>query len=98
MAKEEKKVAEETPQAVEETAKPISFSELAYNEQVVIKNTNGAEQVVLKRAWEEIVKGNLDRLQGFELLGKYVKDENKENKKGYLIQPIEDDYEPSEEA
>lgn len=95
MAKEEKKAPEETPQVPEETVKTIRFSELAYNEQLVIKNTNKAEQVVTKRAWEEIRKGELDRLQGFELLGKYVKDDSE---KGYSIQPIDDDYEPSEEA
>lgn len=95
MAKEEKKAPEETEKTAEETVKIIPFSELAYNEQLVVKNTNKAEQVVTKRAWEEIVNGNLDRLQGFELLGKYVKDESE---KGYSIQPIDDDYEPSEEA
>lgn len=88
MAKEEKKAAEET-------VKTIPFSSIRYNEQLVIKNTNKAEQVVSKRAWEEIVKGSLDRLQGFELLGKYVKDDSE---KGYSIQPIDDDYEPTEEA
>ena len=95
MAKEEKKVAEEIVQAAEETVETVPFSSIRYNEQVVIKNTNGAEQVVLKRAWEEIVKGNLDRLQGFKLLGKYIKDDSE---KGYSIQPIDDDYEPSEEV
>lgn len=98
MAKEEKKAAEETPQAAEETVETIPFSSLTFKDSVVVKNTNKAEQVMTKRAWEEIVKGNLDRLQGFELLGKYIKDDSKENKKGYLIQPIDDDYEPSEEA
>jgi hypothetical protein len=93
MAKEEKTIEkkEETKQEV----KPVAFTSLAFKDSVVVKNSNKAEQVMTKRAWEEIRKAELDRLQGFELLGKYVKDDSE---KGYSIQPIDDDYEPTEEA
>jgi hypothetical protein len=93
MAKEEKTIEkkEETKQEV----KPVAFTSLAFKDSVVVKNSNKAEQVMTKRSWEEIRKAELDRLQGFELLGKYVKDDSE---KGYSIQPIDDDYEPTEEA
>ncbi len=93
MAKEEKPI--EKKEETEHQTKAVSFASLTFKDSVVVKNTNKAEQVMTKRAWEEIRKGELDRLQGFELLGKYVKDDSE---KGYSIQPIDDDYEPSEEA
>jgi hypothetical protein len=87
MAKEEKTIEkkEETKQEV----KPVAFTSLAFKDSVVVKNSNKAEQVMTKRAWEEIRKAELDRLQGFELLGKYVKDDSE---KGYSIQPIDDKF------
>ena len=93
MAKEEKTI--EKKEETEQEVKAVAFTSLAFKDSVVVKNSNKAEQVMTKRAWEEIRKAELDRLQGFELLGKYVKDDSE---KGYSIQPVDDDYEPSEEA
>ncbi|WP_428662055.1 hypothetical protein [Runella sp.] len=76
----------------EKVVEPQLFSELNYKTELVIKNTNGIEQVVTKRFWEQTREAELDRLQGLELLGiaKFTDREKGE----YDILPIEDDWEP----
>lgn len=76
----------------EKVAEPQLFSELNYKTELVIKNTNGIEQVVTKRFWEQTREAELDRLQGLELLGiaKFTDREKGE----YDILSIEDDWVP----
>lgn len=66
-----------------------TFSELPAKAEIVVKNTNGVEQIVTKAAWMSIVTNDLDRLQGIELLGVAVRNADG----GFEIEEIEDDFE-----
>ena len=86
--------AKQTTEVAE--TKAVKLSQVSHKDDfLLVKNTNKEEQVVPKQFWINVRDYELDRLQGFELIGKVTKLPEKEGDKIEFV-PVEDDYEVAE--